>query len=98
MNQVHVGSIPIGHLAILHSLSVFSSGQRWSKTLFAGEAIWWWHLTVDQVLASSILVTMLEEWSRYEFLLLSRIRNQLGKLSDIVARFSEPKAFPPVSF
>ncbi len=42
MNQVHVGSIPIGRLAfcILNAL----------------ESTWRWNLIVDQVAASSILV------------------------------------------
>jgi len=40
VNQVHVGSIPSGHPAMKAAL----------------ESIWWWNLTVDQVVASSILV------------------------------------------
>ena len=40
VNQVHVGSIPIGHPVSLYAL----------------ESIWWWNLIVDQFATSSILV------------------------------------------
>jgi len=40
VTQVYIGSIPIGHPFNIEAL----------------ESIWWWSLTVDQVVASSILV------------------------------------------